>query len=163
MKAKTRRQPPAVNSAAKSWRTYALMLVCALLLVTGFFFAGRQHFASMDFGMKNSRLRNHIDDLEAEKRRLLLAREVSLSPSEIKRVAKKAGLVEYGPPVVEIAKKTTPAAATTADPQTIRADVSDKPIVTKTSSVGPTKPAAKPAFDKLERMGKAPKKTVTAE
>jgi len=162
MKAKTRRQPPAVNSAAKSWRTYALMFVCALLLVTGFFFAGRQHFASMDFGMKNSRLRNHIDDLEAEKRRLLLAREVSLSPAEIKRVAKKSGLVEYGLPVAELAQKPTVEPSKTV-PHTIKSVASDRPIVTKTASVEATKSAAKPAFAKLERTEKAPKKTLMAE
>ena len=54
-------------------KSYALMSACALLLVAGFFFAGRQHFASMDYGMKNARLRKQVDELESEKRRLLLA------------------------------------------------------------------------------------------
>ncbi len=39
--------------------------------------------------MKNSRLRKQVDDLETEKRRLLLAREVAQSPNEIKRAALK--------------------------------------------------------------------------
>ena len=64
----------------KRWRTFLLMGVCLTLLVSGFFFAGRQHFSSMDYGMKNAKLRNQIVQLEAEKRRLVLAREVSLSP-----------------------------------------------------------------------------------
>ena len=71
------------------WRTSLLAFVCMLILVCGIFLAGRQHFSSMDFGMKNSRLRKQVDELEAEKRRLLLAREVSLSPAEIKKAAKK--------------------------------------------------------------------------
>ena len=44
--------------------------------------------------MKNSRLRKQVDELETEKRRLQIAREVAMSPNEIKRVAKKIGLNE---------------------------------------------------------------------
>src|SRR5438046_1612502 len=94
----SRREQMRANKKARTrqtrnnWRTYALAMVCLLIMVCGIFLAGRQHFSSMDFGMKNSRLRKQVDELEAEKRRLLLAREVSLSPSEIKKAAKKAGL-----------------------------------------------------------------------
>ena len=78
----------------KRWRTFLMTAVCGLLLVSGFFFAGRQHFSSMDYGMKNSKLRRQVDELEAEKRRLMLAREVSLTPAEIKRAAKKSGILD---------------------------------------------------------------------
>jgi hypothetical protein len=73
---------------------YFLMLACVMLIVSGFFIAGRQHFSSMEYGMRNSRLRKQIDELQAERRRLLLAREVSLSPAEIKKAAKKTRLVD---------------------------------------------------------------------
>src|SRR6476469_5921202 len=76
------------------WRTYTLIVTCCLLTISGVFFAGRQHFSWMDIGMKNSRLRKQIDELQAEKRRLLLAREISLSPMEIKKAAKKVGLAD---------------------------------------------------------------------
>src|SRR5687768_8853796 len=87
-------------------RTYALMIVCVLTLVAGFFFAGRQHFSSMDYGIKNSRLRKQIDALEAEKRRLLLAREISLSPNEIKKAARKSGLTDDSVTEAEVARST---------------------------------------------------------
>jgi len=71
------------------WKLYSLLFVSLSIVVTGFFFAGRQHFFSWDYSIKNSRLRKQVDDLETEKRRLLLAREVAQSPNEIKRAALK--------------------------------------------------------------------------
>ena len=76
------------------WRYRFLTLVCGLLLVVGFFFAARQHFASFDFRVKNSRLKKQIEELEADKRRLLLAKEIALSHTEIKKAAKKIGLTD---------------------------------------------------------------------
>ncbi|HTK39122.1 MAG TPA: cell division protein FtsL [Pyrinomonadaceae bacterium] len=72
---------------------YSLLAVlCASILVVGFFFAARQHFASIDYGIKNSKLRKQLDELQAEKRRLLLAKEVSLSPAQIQKAAQRLGL-----------------------------------------------------------------------
>lgn len=73
---------------------FVLVVICGCILAVGFFFAARLHFTSMEFGFKNSELRKQLEDLEAENRRLLLAREVSLSPGEIKRVAKNMGFRE---------------------------------------------------------------------
>src|ERR1035437_8771203 len=122
-KSNTRRSPKGRTNAGtnepKRWRTFLLIAICGLGTVSGIFFAGKQHFSSMDYGMKNSRLRKQIDDLEAEKPRLLLAREFSLSPAELKKAAKKAGLAEATetvsvPAQVSIAKSkeliATPAA-----------------------------------------------------
>lgn len=75
-------------------RYFLITLMCGLILVVGFFFAARQHFSSIDYGIKNSRLRKQLDELEAEKRRLMLAREIAMTPSEIKKAAKKLGLIE---------------------------------------------------------------------
>src|SRR5256885_13542753 len=92
------RMRPRQTKAAKQqnggsrWRTYSLMTVCGVTLLAGLFLAARQHFSSIDTGMRNSRLRRQVDELQAEKRRLLLAREISLSPAEIKKAAKKTGL-----------------------------------------------------------------------
>jgi len=84
------------------WKYCFLMLGCGLILVVGFFFAARSHFASIDFGIKNSKLRKHIDELEADKRRLILSKEISLSPSEIKKAAKKLGLTEMTASNIEV-------------------------------------------------------------
>ena len=94
------------------WKYCFLTLVCGLMLVVGFFFAARSHFSSIDFGIKNSRLRKQIEELEADKRRLILSKEIALSPAEIKKAAKRIGLTEmtasnievYRPPVKEKSK-----------------------------------------------------------
>ena len=76
------------------WKYCLLTLVCGLFLIVGFFFAARQHFSSIDYSIKNSRLKKQIEELEADKRRMILAKEIALSPGEIKRAAKKIGLQE---------------------------------------------------------------------
>ena len=68
----------------------------------------------MDLGFKNSNCGTGRG-LEAEKRRLLLAREVVLSPSEIAKTAREYGFVGAEPlPQTELA--TTARTATTEDP-----------------------------------------------
>jgi len=76
------------------WRYCVLTLICGLFLVTGFFLAARQHFSSIDYSIKNSTLRRQLGELEADKRRLILSKEIALSPAEIKRVARKIGFTE---------------------------------------------------------------------
>ena len=134
-------------------RTYSLVSFCILMLLSGFFFAAQQHFSSMDYGMKNSRLRKQVDDLEAEKRRLLIARETSLSPMEIKRAAKRTGLFDPSIDKQEIAqvvsttkqKALPPAAAESRSMIVKTAAVTSvqTPIVaslTKKEKAKPTKP-----------------------
>lgn len=77
-----------------SWRYVILSAVCGLILAVGFFGAARQHFASINYGIQNAKLRKQADELRSEQRRLLLAREVSLSPGEIKKNARKIGFTE---------------------------------------------------------------------
>ena len=76
------------------WRYCILTLVCGLALVVGFFFAARQHFSSMDYGIKNSKLKKQKSELEDAQRQLILDKEIALSPSEIKKAAKKLGLID---------------------------------------------------------------------
>jgi outer membrane biosynthesis protein TonB len=89
------------------WRTVILTLLCACVLAAGFFYAARQHFSTIDLGLKNSKLRKQIDDLESERRRLVLAKEVSLSPVvEFARNTHPPRLQEQ-PPVEPQAQETT--------------------------------------------------------
>ena len=74
------------------FRYILLTLTCGLILVVGFFFAARQHFSSIDYGIKNSKLKKQIEELETDKRQLILAKEIALTPSEIKKAAQKIGL-----------------------------------------------------------------------
>ncbi len=140
----------------KRWRTYSTMFVSAAVLAAGFFLAARQHFASMDFGMRNSRLRKQIDDLEAEKRRLILARETSLSPSEIKKAAKKTGLItsEAAAPIAQVVSSTKDKAVPpTAAPAA-------KSMIVKTASVAAVQPTLNADYARPERVVKQVKKVL---
>lgn len=90
------------------WKYCLLTLACGLMLVIGFFFAARSHFASIDFGIKNSRLRKQIEELESDKRRLILSKEIALSPGEIKKAAKKIGLTEMTAGNIEVYRPAPP-------------------------------------------------------
>jgi len=122
---------PSAISAERSSSTllYILLTIaCAAFLATGFFFAARQHFAAMDLGMKNSKLRKQIEEMEAQKRQLVLAREVVRSPAEVKRIAFNKGFRQR--------QEVIPAAASVRLPA--------KPLVERTSLTTPTSEARKP-------------------
>lgn len=147
------------KAGARRLATSMLAVICVLMLGSGFFFAARQHFSSMDYGMKNSQMRKQIDKLEAEKRRLILAREISLSPIEIKKAAKRLGLMD--PPVQNTQ------ALISADPVDLRAatarTVSDKPLVQKTVDVKATPIAITAALKRPEKVEKPTKSVRSAE
>lgn len=148
-------------------RGWPMVLACIAVLACGFFFAARQHFSSMDFGMKNSRLRKQIDDLESEKRRLMLAREVSLSPAEIKKAAAKAKLTDPQPsielasvaakvkPAIETAASTVASAAAAMNPLVTKI-VASAPAMAKDDTAAVRKLAQKPT----QKSGVADKKLV---
>ncbi|MBA3351781.1 MAG: hypothetical protein H0U23_05045 [Blastocatellia bacterium] len=91
---RTRPRKTAAATRELPWTFVLLVIVCACVVGTGFFFAARQHFNSIDYGIKNSKLRDQLQNLEAEKRRLLLAREVALSPVSMRKAARGLGLRE---------------------------------------------------------------------
>ena len=90
----TRSRAVAPAAGELSWSFMLLVVVCACVVAVGFFFAARQHFTSMDYGLKNSKLRDQLQNLETEKRRLLLAREVATSPMAIRKAARSVGMRE---------------------------------------------------------------------
>ncbi len=174
-KPNTRRARPSSASreiAPLPWSYLVVLAICGCVLAAGFFLAARQHFASMELGMKNSQLRKQLEDLESENRRLLLAREISLSPAEITKTARNLGFFEVNAPVVlPVSKpdkpvraaqieKVTPIQATpvsltmTAYQRPVKA-ASSEPAVTKISSAKQTKnPAKQPK--KLETAKQKP-------
>jgi hypothetical protein len=103
------------------WQYYSAAVLCCSVLVAGFFFAARQHFSSMEYGLQNSRLRRQLDELQVEKRRLLLNREVTLTPAELRKAVRRIGFVDDTDEI-----KNTPA----------KADVASQPrTIVKTASV----------------------------
>ncbi len=145
---------PAKTKAASRWKLYMLMSLCSLIVVSGSFFAARQHFSSWDYSIRNSRLRKQIDDLETEKRRLLLAREVALSPNEIKRVAKKMNIDQPELAVVQVPKTTAPvkdrvvAAASLTSAKSAEKSVDGYTMLTASVRMTAPKPA------KIERVAR---------
>ncbi len=84
--AKSRREPV-------SWKFCITTILFGVLLAGGFFSAARQHFFSMDYGIRNSRLKTKIEDLRSRNRRLRLEKEVALSPETIREAAGRLGLI----------------------------------------------------------------------
>lgn len=156
---KIQRKRPAQVISSRRWPTFIVMISCGLVLLSGFFLAGRQHFSSMDYGMKNSRLRKQVSELEAEKRRLLLTREVALSPSEIKKSVKRAGMLESTASEVQLAQFTS----ATKDKAVPQLASLMKPMIAKTVSVAPVNSPAAPVKLRSDRPVKIAKMTVAAE
>jgi hypothetical protein len=120
------------------WRYCLLTLICGLILVGGFFWAARQHFSAMDYGIKNAKLRQSKNSLESEQRRLYLTKEISLSTDEIKKAAKKIGLQDLTARSFEMVSfQKSPDSSSTAKPTN---DKSKQSALTKIES---DKPAAK--------------------
>ena len=115
----------------------------------------------MDYGIRNSRLRKQLDDLQAEKQRLLYTKEVALSPNEIKKAAKRSGLFDHGEAKAAITpefasvrpKKKQEPAAEAANP---------KPTVIKTGSSAPVAPRAVKAMA-VVAQNEAPQKRAAAK
>lgn len=131
------------------WRYCFLTLFCGLILVVGFFFAARQHFSSIDFSIKNSRLRKQIEDLEAGKRRLILAKEIALSPAEIKKAAQKIGFRDMTASNIEVYRPN--------------ANPAERPKVEKSNEEKPkqSSPAKSDEEKKTEKETKIEKKQQT--
>ncbi len=133
---KTTKNPtPKKNTIGRDpipWRHCLLALVCGLFLVVGFFGAARQHFSSIDLGIKNSKLRKQVEELEADQRRLLLTKEVVLSPGEIKKAAKKMGFTEMSASNIEVFRNNPETQQKTAENRTSETKRVNETAQTKT-------------------------------
>jgi hypothetical protein len=129
-------RPAGVSNRAAGtlpWSYFVVIAICGCIIAAGFLLAARQHFVSMDLGMKNSKLRKQLDDLESENRRLTLAREVALSPIEITKTARSLGFAEViSDPTLTPAPATAAAAQREPAPKTTLSAASTASVV-KTS------------------------------
>lgn len=70
----------------------AWLLVCGLVLASGFVFAARQHFVAIDYGYKSENLRRERARLLEEKQQLMLKREQAFAPARLALEARQLGL-----------------------------------------------------------------------
>ncbi|QYO65919.1 hypothetical protein [Leptolyngbya sp. 7M] len=83
-----------IETSSFPWGLLLLAIAGAAIISTGLFFAATRHFASMQLGIANAKLRSQLQELNDEKRRLELERELALSPAVIKRTARSLGFQE---------------------------------------------------------------------
>ena len=69
-----------------------LLLVCGLVLASGFLFAAQQHFAALDYGYKSEGLRRERERLLQEKQHLMLTKEQAFAPARLAMQARDIGL-----------------------------------------------------------------------
>ena len=70
----------------------ALLLLCGLVLASGFVFAAQQHFAAIEYGYKSEGLRRERERLLEEKQHLMLKKEQAFAPPHLAIQARELGL-----------------------------------------------------------------------
>jgi hypothetical protein len=70
----------------------AFLLLCGLVLASGFVFAAQQHFAAVDYGYKSEELRRERARLLEEKQQLMLQKEQAFAPARLATEARELGL-----------------------------------------------------------------------
>lgn len=137
------------------WRYCLMTLFCGFLLVGGFFLAARQHFSSIDYSIKNSQLKKQLDELQSEKRRLILSKEIALTPDEIKKAAKKIGLTEMTAANIGVSAPSS---------QSIEMPKAEKSLVRKTVDSAPVQSfLSKTGDGKDNKKGKNSDESKTAK
>ncbi len=103
-----------IEPAPFSWRYLLITIIGVVAVAAGLFFAATRHFSAMELGITNAKLRNQLQDLQNEKRRLDLEREIALTPAELRKTARSLGLREQPmvvrggePGMTELAKAET--------------------------------------------------------
>lgn len=70
----------------------ALLLLCGLVLASGFVFAAQQHFAAVDYGYRSEELRRERERLVAQQQQLMLKKEQAFAPAKLATQALELGL-----------------------------------------------------------------------
>jgi len=118
-----------------------------VIVVSAFFVGAQHHFSTIDLGIKNSKLRKQLDDLQQEKRRLIVARETSLTPVEIRKAAHKLGMTGDGQIMAAALPMAQPSGTASAVKISAKANTAtvSQPMVAKTAF---TRPVTAPAVDR---------------
>lgn len=81
--------------ASIPWPFFAASISCGLILTAGFFYAAKQHFATVHYSMRNSEMRVAKEKLEADHRKLTAERATASSDSTIEKAGLKMGLIKF--------------------------------------------------------------------
>ena len=79
----------------------ALLLLCGLVLASGFVYAGVQHFGALRLGYETQKLRGDLDKAQAEQKRLLMTREAAVSPIRLEQAARQLGMQPMMPAQID--------------------------------------------------------------
>jgi hypothetical protein len=143
---------------------FLVAILAALVLAAGLFFAASQHFSSMELGIRNAKLRSQLAELENEKRRLELSREIALTPAELKRTARSLGFRDAAEFVTVAAKQETEGSVTDSVVEVVKVKAtnglletvstspvpSSKPGIRIAGEVRPLKVASRPTTKELK-------------
>src|SRR5918997_1108228 len=98
---KHRNAPVGREKDKDAFRRLGLLLIVGLVLACGFVYAGRQHFAALNYGYKTEQLRSERNELAEAQRRLMLQREEAASPVRLEQAAKKLGMQTLQPAQID--------------------------------------------------------------
>jgi cell division protein FtsL len=88
----------------------ALLLLCGLVLASGFVYAGVQHFGALRLGYEMQKLRSDLDKAQEDQKRLLMAREAAVSPVRLEQAARQLGMQPMMPAQIDPLRQQTKAA-----------------------------------------------------
>ena len=117
-----------------------LLLLCGLVLASGFVYAGVQHFGALRLGYETQKLRSDLDKAQEEQKRLLMARETAVSPIRLEQAARQLGMQPMMPAQIDPLRQRAEAAK--AAPALPRAEA---PTVKKAASAPAKVAALKPS------------------
>jgi cell division protein FtsL len=100
----------------------ALLLLCGLVLASGFVYAGVQHFGALRLGYQTQKLRSDLDKAQEEQKRLLMARETAVSPIRLEQAARQLGMQPMMPAQIDPLRQRTEVAEAKAAPALQRAE-----------------------------------------
>src|SRR5205807_9252010 len=98
----------------------ALLLLCGLVLASGFVYAGVQHFGALRLGYETEKLRGDLDKAQEEQKRLLMAREAAVSPIRLEQAARQLGMQPMMPAQIDPLRQRTAVTEAKAAPASQR-------------------------------------------
>lgn len=116
----------------------ALLLLCGLVLASGFVYAGVQHFGALRLGYETQKLRSDLDKAQEEQKRLLMARETAVSPIRLEQAARQLGMQPMMPAQIDPLRQRTEVAQAKAAPALQR---SEAPTLKEVPTVKKAAPA----------------------